>query len=138
MIVASMTVATVQPMSMGRKRSLRPIIMGMPTGMSMQLAMEKVAPEIEVCRRFCRWMLLNFLKTRRGIRDSTTANSAPMIDVLGAHDKLHADDTAERAHYDAEDQAPWVVPLGMFLRGDLLLGEVLDFTAVDVSALIVH
>ena len=77
-----MTVATVQPMSMGRKRSLRPIIMGMPTGMSMQLAMEKVAPEIEVCRRFCRWMLLNFLKTRRGIRDSTTANSAPMIDVL--------------------------------------------------------
>jgi hypothetical protein len=78
-----MIVARVQPISMGTISSGYPMTTGMPIVSSMQLATEKVAPEMEVWIRFCRWMLRNFLHTLRGIRENTMANRAPTREVLG-------------------------------------------------------
>ena len=50
---------------------------------SMQLAMEKVAPEMAVWIRFCRCTLRNCLNSVMGMRETRMANSAPTSEVLG-------------------------------------------------------
>ena len=66
-IVASTIVAKVAPMSIGTISCGQPIMTGIPIVRNMQLADEKVAPEIEVCTKFCLCMFLKLFSHLKGI-----------------------------------------------------------------------
>src|SRR5690606_22881054 len=75
-------------------------------GSSSELAAPKVAPEIPVWIKFWRWMDRNCRKKPRGIRATSMATRAPMMEVLAVMPScvLQADDGADHAQDDVEDQ----------------------------------
>ena len=81
-MVASIMVAKSTPTSIGTTSWISPIRYGIPMGRIRLFAAEKVAPEIDVCTRFCEWIFLYFLNIASGILERIIAKSAPTMDVF--------------------------------------------------------